>query len=102
MSTNRRWVPRLLVCGLALTALCVRSVVAEDPPAAVTPQMKELVGPVALYPDSVLTSVLPASAYPDDVVAAAAWVAGQPSGQALTAPADSPWDKSVQMLVQFP
>src|SRR5262245_31740472 len=36
-------------------------------------QMQELVAPVALYPDVVLASLLPATTFPDQVADAAAW-----------------------------
>jgi hypothetical protein len=81
---------------------------AEDPAPAETggwtaEQLKELVGPVALYPDVVLTSLLPASAYPDEVLAASQWLATQPASDTPpTAPSNVTWDKSVQALVQFP
>ena len=40
-------------------------------------QLGELVGPIALYPDSLIASLLPASTEPMDVIQAARWVAGQ-------------------------
>ena len=77
------------------------------PPGAEAPrftreQLLELVGPVALYPDPVLTSLLPATAFPLDVVGAARWLRehgaeATPGPEVLGA-----WDPSVQGLVQFP
>src|SRR5262245_36016925 len=65
-------------------------------------QLLQLVGPVALYPDPVLASLLPATTFPMEVVAAARWVRengpeAKPSPETLQA-----WDMSVQGLVQFP
>jgi hypothetical protein len=77
------------------------------PPADAAPrftraQLVDLVGPVALYPDPVLASLLPATAFPLDVVAAARWLRengadATPSPEQLEA-----WDPSVAGLVQFP
>jgi hypothetical protein len=64
-------------------------------------ELEEIVGPVALYPDQVLASVLPATAVPLDVVKASRWLAQQ-QGEVEGAPEDSGWDGSVQALVQFP
>lgn len=77
-------------------------VAAPDAPPRLSPaQLEELVGPVALYPDVVLSSLLPATAFPLDLVAAARWVRSQ-GGKATAAPADATWDDSVKALLQFP
>jgi hypothetical protein len=64
-------------------------------------QLRELVAPVALYPDVVLASLLPATTYPEQVADAARWVAQQ-QGQVQTIPEDRNWDGSVAGLLQFP
>jgi len=80
---------------------------AEDEPAAAADdkysadELKEIVGPIALYPDVVISSVLPASTVPTDVVMAARWLEKQ-DGEITGAPEDSGWDEAVQALVQYP
>jgi len=64
-------------------------------------ELAEIVGPIALYPDIVITSVLPASTEPMDVVSAARWLEKQ-EGEVKGAPEDSTWSDAVQALVQFP
>jgi len=64
-------------------------------------QLRELVAPVALYPDVVLASLLPATTFPDQVHDAAGWVA-QNNGQVPAVPEDRQWDGSVAGLLQFP
>jgi hypothetical protein len=64
-------------------------------------QLKELVGPVALFPDVVLSNLLPASAFPLDVLEAAQYSREQ-GGKAVAMPATQDWDKSVQGMLQFP
>lgn len=68
-------------------------------------QLDQLMAPIALYPDALLSQVLMAATYPEDVAAAAAWSKSNPSlsGDAATkAVAGEPWDPSVQSLAAFP
>ncbi|RZT36270.1 DUF3300 domain-containing protein [Cupriavidus agavae] len=69
------------------------------------PHLDQLLAPVALYPDALLSQVLMASTYPADVAAAAQWSKSNASvsGDAATkAVAGQGWDPSVQSLVAFP
>jgi hypothetical protein len=72
------------------------------PPVRLTEaQLDELVAPVALYPDTVLASLLPATTAPLDVVAAARHVAK--AGGAADAPPDGvTWEPSVVAMLQYP
>jgi Protein of unknown function (DUF3300) len=68
-------------------------------------QIKQLVAPIALYPDPLLTQILMASTYPLEVVEAARWSHNNPSvtGQALeNAMQDQSWDPSVKALTAVP
>jgi hypothetical protein len=68
-------------------------------------QLDNLVAPIALYPDPLLSQVLVASTYPLEVVQAYQWVQANPglTGPALTQAAQQQnWDPSVQALVMFP
>jgi Protein of unknown function (DUF3300) len=68
-------------------------------------QLSNLVAPVALYPDNLLSQVLAASTYPLEVVAAAQWLQqnrnlqGQ---QLMDAARQQNWDPSIQAMVAFP
>jgi len=64
-------------------------------------ELDDVVAPVALYPDVVLDSLLPATTVPADVAAASEFVAAQ-DGSVTSAPAGSAWDPSVVALLQFP
>ncbi len=71
-------------------------------PAALAPeQLDQLLGPIALYPDPLLSEVLAAATYPEDVTAAANWLQSfpTPSEQDIDA---QPWDPSVKALVHYP
>jgi len=73
-----------------------------DAPVLLSPEaLEELMGPVALYPDIVLSSLLPATAYPMQVVMAARYVK-EKGGTVTEVPEDKGWDASVAALLQFP
>jgi len=68
-------------------------------------QLDDLVAPIALYPDPLLSQILVASTYPLEVVEAQQWLqrSGNLSGQALVdAARQQNWDASVQAMVAFP
>ena len=68
-------------------------------------QIDQMMAPIALYPDSLLSQVLMAATYPADVADAAKWSKANPkqSGDAaVKAVQDQTWDPSVQSLVAFP
>jgi hypothetical protein len=78
------------------------------PPAgqALSPQqLEDLVAPIALYPDELVSQILVAATYPLEVVQAYQWAQRNPSvtGPALTqAVQQMNWDPSIQALVVFP
>ena len=68
-------------------------------------ELDQLLAPIALYPDSLLTQVLMASTYPLEIVQADRWAKENKDmkGDALAkALEEQPWDPSVKSLVQFP
>src|SRR4249919_2410256 len=68
-------------------------------------QLEQLLAPIALYPDSLLSQVLMAATYPADVAEAAKWAKAHPDQKgdaAVKAVADQNWDPSVQSLAAFP
>ena len=70
-------------------------------------QLDQLLAPIALYPDDLLTNVLMASTYPVDVVEANRWITqpenAQLKGDALAKAVEGKdWDRSIKALVQFP
>jgi len=70
-----------------------------------TEQLEQLVAPIALYPDPLLTQVLMASTYPLEVVEAQRWLGknAKLKGDALEAALkDQDWDPSVKSLVAIP
>jgi hypothetical protein len=86
---------------------------AQTPPQAAPPQTQtltadqftDLVAPIALYPDGLLSQVLVASTYPLEVVEAQQWLqqnANLSGIQLINAAKQQPWDPSVQALVAFP
>lgn len=70
-----------------------------------TDELRQIVAPIALYPDPLLAQIFMASTYPVDVVLASRWLKGNEGlkGDALdSALKDKEWDVSVKSLVHFP
>ncbi|NDY96845.1 DUF3300 domain-containing protein [Wenzhouxiangella limi] len=68
-------------------------------------ELDQMLAPVALYPDTVLSHVLIAATYPLEVVQAARWSRNNPDlrGEAaVNAVIGHAWDPSVMALVAFP
>src|SRR5262249_31332139 len=77
----------------------------NEPPRPTAAQLEQLVAPIALYPDSLLSQVLMASTYPLEAVEAARWSQANPgvTGQALEdAMQKQSWDPSVKALTAVP
>jgi uncharacterized membrane protein YgcG len=79
---------------------------AGPPPQLLSPpQLQDLVAPIALYPDNLLSQILVASTYPLEVVEAQQWLLQNKNltGQNLVNAAQRQnWDPSIQALVVFP
>src|SRR5579863_7599714 len=113
--TNRSLVSRRvlsIVCGLVLTGTFLAAqqpappAQVQAPAQAVPPdQLDNLVAPVALYPDALLSEVLVAATYPLEIVEAAQWLQQNRNlqgSQLIEAARQQNWDASVQALVVFP
>lgn len=77
---------------------------APAPPPAAPPQrsaaeLEQLVAPIALYPDPLVATLLPASVYPLEVVQAARFVADTNNLAQLEA---QPWDENVKAVARVP
>ena len=68
-------------------------------------ELEQMLAPIALYPDALLSQMLMASTYPLEIVEAARWRKENASlqGDALQSALESqPWDASVKSLTAFP
>ena len=68
-------------------------------------EFDQMLAPIALYPDSLLTQILMASTYPIEVAEAARWSRDNPGmrgDQAVRAAQHESWEPSVKFLVAFP
>jgi hypothetical protein len=68
-------------------------------------ELEQMLAPVALYPDGLLSQIMMASTYPLELVEAARWSRANPglSGDdAVRAVEQQDWDPSVKSLVAFP
>jgi hypothetical protein len=97
-------------CLLGFSALALTlgptALRAQDSKKPFTPeQLDQLLAPIALYPDALLSQTLMAATYPLEVVEAARWTQANPnlkSDAAVAAVKDKSWDVSVKSLVAFP
>ena len=87
----------VLALGAAIAVL--RPAAAQDD-LADAEELRELVGPIALYPDDLVAIVLPASTYPLQVVQAARFLEDRKRDSSLKA--NEEWDDSVVALLNYP
>ena len=103
---------RLLTALAAVLALLNTSMLpafAQQPeqaqPAFDRKEIEQLVAPIALYPDALLTHVLMGATYPFEIVQAARWreensdIKGEELERAMQ---EQSWDESVKALAAFP
>lgn len=68
-------------------------------------KIEQMLAPIALYPDTVLSHLLIAATYPLEVVQAERWTQRHPGlqgAEAVAAVEDEDWDPSVKAMVAFP
>ncbi len=91
---------------LLVSLLVAVSAVAQPAPRSYSQaELDQMLAPVALYPDALLSQILMAATYPLEVVEAARWTRSNPGlkGEtAVRAVQDEDWDPSVKSLVAFP
>jgi hypothetical protein len=96
----------LLAClGNAQAQMANPAGTPSDKPPMKAEELEQLLAPIALYPDSLLTQVLMASTYPIEVVQADRWTKEHKDlkGDALAVELEKQsWDESVKSLVNFP
>jgi hypothetical protein len=103
---------RAVFCAALLIAPGTGLLLAQQPPELPPPgqalgpdQLDDLVAPVALYPDPLVSQILVASTYPLELVQALQWLQRNPglTGAAMTQASEQQnWDPSIQALVVFP
>jgi hypothetical protein len=93
--------PRNLLClALLATAHLAAQTTTVYPVAAPPPdQLEPLVSPIALYPDPLISIILPASTVPGDVTLAARYTRGGGDPGQID---NQPWDESVRALAHYP
>lgn len=68
-------------------------------------ELEQILAPIALYPDTVLSHILVAATYPLEVIQAERWTTKNPDltgSAAVEAVEEEEWDPSVKALVAFP
>lgn len=95
-----------IVLIASLLVLSFGSATAEDSKKTFSQQeLDQMMAPIALYPDALLSQILMASTYPADVAEAVKWSKANPDNKgddAVKAVQTKSWDPSVMSLVAFP
>ena len=104
MKTLKLIAPAVLVLALWCSARAQQEAPSPVPPPAAPPQssaaeLEKLVAPIALYPDPLIATILPASVYPLEIVQAARFVRDTNNLSKLD---DQPWDENVKAVARFP
>jgi uncharacterized protein DUF3300 len=103
----KKFIARGLAWAVMLLMAIPPGLIAQQQSAAVFKQeeLEQIVAPIALHPDPLVSQILMASTYPLEVVQAERWAKQNASlkGDALTAALEKQqWDPSVKSLVNFP
>src|SRR5262245_55747994 len=105
MARLSRLVMIACVWCVPLGAIAQQSATAPTQPLLKPAELDQLLAPIALYPDPLLSEILIASTYPLEVVQADRWAKSNKAlkGDAFsTALAKQSWDDSVKSLAQVP
>lgn len=90
---------------IVLVFLPVQAFSAETKATFSQAELDQMIAPIALYPDSLLSQILMASTYPANIAEAVTWSKNNPEQQgdaAVEAVQNKSWDPSVMSLVAFP
>ena len=93
----------------SIFVLLIPTIQAEDSNENIEPfsqaELEQILAPIALYPDTVLSHILVASTYPLEVIQAERWTKQNPdvpASDAVEAVENEEWDPSIKALVAFP
>jgi Protein of unknown function (DUF3300) len=98
----------LLLAPAAINASQTEQAAAQSQPQVVTQppeELQQMVAPIALYPDALVSQILAGATYPTEIVEADRWVQDHQNlkGKDLANAVDQqPWDPSIKALSQFP
>jgi hypothetical protein len=97
----RLWLALLVGTAAAMILWGARPAAAQESLELVSAEeLREIVGPIALYPDDLVAVVLPASTYPLQVVQAARFLEDRERNSNLQP--DEDWDDSIVALLNYP
>jgi Protein of unknown function (DUF3300) len=107
MKARARFLSRHTLALLLCVSVAFAQTTAPLPvqPVFMQQELDQMLAPIALYPDSLLSQILMASTYPLEVVQAARWSKANPNlkgDDAVRAVEQNNWDPSVKSLVAFP
>lgn len=102
---SQRFLRTLALLPLLIVGGLVQAEIADEKVEFSSAELDQILAPIALYPDTVLSQVLIAATYPIEVVQADRWARANPSvkgADAVEMVENKDWDPSVKALVAFP
>jgi len=108
LTTLERFMRKLLAIfsnTLLAAMLCLSQGAAQAEATFSEAELDQMMAPIALYPDALLSQILMATTYPADVAEAVKWSKNNPKQEGdatVDAVQDKSWDPSVMSLVAFP
>ena len=99
------WIATQCLALFLLISTAQAQVVDDEQASYSQPELEQILAPIALYPDPLLSHVLMAATYPTEVVEASYWLRAHPAirgESAIRATQNMQWDISVKSLLPFP
>jgi len=95
-----------IICALSVNFMSLNSFANDDQPVDFSQaELEQMLAPIALYPDSLLTHILIASTYPLEIIQAQRWLTNHPNSDVddiADGVENKDWDASVKALMPFP
>jgi Protein of unknown function (DUF3300) len=98
-----RWLVAVLVAASGFAGTTVAQEPVPEAPAALpvlsAPELDQLLGPIALYPDPLIAQMLPAATYPLEIVKAARLVRASATAEQIDS---QDWEPCVKAIAHYP
>lgn len=95
-----------IFCAVSLSIISFVNVAKDEQPTDFSQaELEQMLAPIALYPDSLLTHILIAATYPLEIIQAQRWLDNHPNSDAdyiADGVENKSWDVSVKALMPFP
>jgi len=95
-----------IICAVSVSIISFASVANDEQPTDFSQaEFEQMLAPIALYPDSLLTHILIAATYPLEIIQAQRWLDNHPNSEVddiADGVENKDWDASIKALMPFP